>query len=123
MKKIVLVAVLLPALLAPGIAQAQGQSSQAQDKSRHGFYKLFAGTLSASIGVMLIKAGNTPDPFTGDKPTGQLALGAVMTGGGGWLMWNGWNDIQNAKKMPSVGLYIQPKRKSAAVVYRRSWRR
>jgi uncharacterized membrane protein YebE (DUF533 family) len=123
MLKTLAVTVLLLALSTPTFAQsAQPTPQQTQDKqakATRGYFKVAFGGLAASIGVGLMVAGNNPDAFTGEKSTGQLALGLGLLGTGGYLVWQGMKDTSEAKAMPSVGVVVQ--RRKAGLVYRRSW--
>ena len=112
------VVVALLCLPAVSAAQTQTTEQQAIDRSRIGWFKVVGGSLATSIGLGLVAAGNTPDPFTGDKSKGQMTLGVAMTGGGAFLLWQGMQDIHSARRAPSIGIAVTPK--AARVVYRRS---
>jgi hypothetical protein len=115
-----IVALALSAMLVPGLAFAEAQGPAAsQQQSRRGWYKAVAGTLSASVGLGLFAAGNTEDPFTGEKSTGKMAVGLGMAGAGAWLLFDGLRDIRKSNPSPSVRLSIA--RRGASVTYRKSW--
>lgn len=81
--------------------------------------KLVGGGLAMSVGLVLIQAGNTPDPFTGDKSGGQMLAGAGLAGGGAWLLWSGWKGTFDPKPRPSVGVFIRPK--AAGIAFQHRW--
>jgi hypothetical protein len=115
-----IVALALSAMLVPGLAFAEPRGQAAsQQQSRRGWYKAVAGTLSASVGLGLFAAGNTRDPFTGDKSTGKMAVGLGMAGAGAWLLFDGLRDIRKSNPNPSLRLSIG--RRGAAVAYSKAW--
>jgi hypothetical protein len=125
MRRVLTLSALVLALL-PAVAGADGPSprqpqstQQAQALGRRGWYKVVGGTLSASVGLGLFVAGRQEDPFTGDRSGGKTAAGLALAGGGAWLLWDGWKDIDRSRKAQSIAVLVYPRR--AAIAYRRSW--
>jgi hypothetical protein len=98
---------------------AEERQPSAQSKGMRAYFKVAFGGLGASIGLGLLVAGKNPDPFTGDRNGGQMALGAGLMGAGAWFMWDGFRDLKDAKAKPQVGIAVT--RKSVAVGVRKTW--
>jgi hypothetical protein len=77
---------------------------------------LVMATSHRSGGTLPLGGGQTfQDP--GNMMWGQFLTGAVLTGVGGYLIWDGHREMAAQKKSPTTQILISPK----AVAIRRTW--
>lgn len=98
----------------PSLALAQGASTPPKTMSQNGTLKMIIGGGVAAVGVILLAgshesvSANTAFGKVSASATdkGQMALGAIMAGGGGYLLYLGAKD-RKAAQSPNQSFAVE----------------
>ena len=125
--RILALSIILALFASPVGIRAQDDSGDEQ--RRTGLYKILAGAGLAVTGALLAAASSesaTITLFDGSttkisaRSTTGLVMGLTLAGGGGFLLWDGNKDRQEASK-PSSSVRFRTTVGGAKVVFARVW--